>query len=177
MSAIDATGEFVLRREIAATRTLLIGLREMGMDQDADLVADSIEGETSLREVIEWALAKIDENDVLVIGLKAKEAEFSERRRRIEEQSERLRAAIEQALVMIDGEALRLATGTLSLRKNKPALVIDAEPEIPSEFFTPAPQPPPALDKDALRAALAAGRTVPGAHLGNGSVSLAIRRK
>lgn len=169
--------EYGIRREMEAVKTLLSGLREMGVEDDAELVADSIEGETNLKEAVAWALDQIDEGDVLVIGLKAKEGAFAERRHRIEERNERLRALIEQALVLAEGEALRLPVATLSLTKVKPAPVIDDEAAIPSEFFTPVPQPAPKLDKDALRAALDAGRDVPGARLSNGGFRLAIRRK
>lgn len=169
--------EFALRRETEAAKTLLGGLREMGLSDDADLVADAIEGETDLRETIAWALGQIDENDVLVVGLKAKEVQFQERRHRVEQQSERLRALIEQALTICESETMRLPTATLSLRSGRAALVVEAESDIPSEFFTPAPQPPPILDKTALRAALDAGRPVPGARLSNGGASLSIRRK
>lgn len=178
MNAMTAAGgEFALRRETEAVKLLVVGLRELGLNDDDELKADSIEGETNLREAVAWALNQIDENDALVLGLKLKEAQFADRRHRLGEQSERLRALIEQALVASEAESLRLATGTLSLRKNRPAIVVDSEADIPSEFFTPVPQPPPLLDKEALRAALAAGRDVPGARLTNGSLSLAIRRK
>lgn len=177
IAAADPGAEFALRREMEAAKNLLIGLHTaMDADVDPQLVADSIEGETRLFEAVQTVLDEIDEDDVLVLGLKAKEAALQKRRLRLEARSERLRALIEQALVTVE-EPMKLPTATLSLRKTGRALLIDTEAEIPSEFFTPVPQPPPVLDKDALREALAAGRAVPGARLGNGGFSLTIRRK
>lgn len=166
--------ERYLQRQTEAARVLLSGLRDMGLDDDAELVADSIEGETGLREAIQQALDDIDDNDVLILGLKAKETQFKERREIIEARNERLRALIEQALVVADEDALRLPAATLSLRKARPSVIVDSEADVPSEFFSPQP---PKLDKDALRMALDAGRAVPGVHLSNGGRSLSVRRK
>jgi hypothetical protein len=89
---------------------------------------------------------------------------------------ERLRAAIERAIVMSEMPTpLKLPAATVSVAKRKPGVVIDNEAEIPSRFFVEPPPPAPKLDKKALAAALAEG-AIPGAHLDNGSMSLTIRR-
>lgn len=169
--------EFTIRKQTEAARDLIADLRQDGADDDAELVADSIEGETGFNEAIAAALDEIDNCEALALGLKAKEAEFSGRRSGIEKRVERIRAAIERALVMIElAEPLRLPTATLSISRRKPGVVIEDEAAIPSRFFVQPDPPAPKLDKKALAEALAAG-PVDGAKLDNGSISLTVRRR
>ncbi|MDW9445631.1 hypothetical protein GOA75_11055 [Sinorhizobium meliloti] len=169
--------EHSMRRQTEAAKALLVDLRNQGADDDAELVADTIEGETNLMEAIEEAIAELDECDVLVTGLKAKEAEFEARRKATEKRAERIRALIEQAMLATDQTSLKLPTATLSLTKRAPGLIVNSEADIPSRFFVEQERPAPKLDKKALAAAIKAGEQVPGANLDNGSISLSVRRK
>ncbi|ETA72301.1 MULTISPECIES: siphovirus Gp157 family protein [Mesorhizobium] len=166
-----------LRIEAEAAKRLLLQLREQGHSGDTDLAADIIEGQTSLHETIAAAIDQIDNLDVMVIGLKAKEEAFAGRRKAIEARAETLRAAIEQAMIAAEQINIPLPTATVFISKRKPALIVENEADIPSEFFVEQERPAPKLNKRALAAALATGRKVPGAALDNGSVSLSIRRK
>lgn len=169
--------EYALRRETDAARDLIQALRNSGEGDDAELVADTIEGETNLREAIGVALEEIDEWTVLHDGLEAKIARDQTRLSIIDKRVDRVRAAIERALIASElPMPLQLPTATISLSKRKPQAVIDDEALIPARFFTQPEPPAPKLDKKALAAALAEG-TLPGAHLDNGSVSLTVRRK
>ncbi|MDX0522988.1 siphovirus Gp157 family protein [Sinorhizobium medicae] len=169
--------EHTMRRQTEAAKALLVDLRNQGADDDTDLVADTIEGETNLMEAIEEAIAELDECDVLVTGLKAKETEFEARRKAVEKRAERIRALIEQAMLATDQTSLKLPTATLSLTKRAPGLIVNSEADIPSRFFVEQERPAPKLDKKALAAAIKAGEQVPGANLDNGSISLSVRRK
>jgi len=59
----------------------------------------------------------------------------------------------------------------LSIRKNPPSVEILDQLSLPPEFMrTPEPKPPvPAPDKAAIKAALQAGKDVPGARLAQGT--------
>ncbi|MDR9781633.1 siphovirus Gp157 family protein [Rhizobium redzepovicii] len=168
--------EFNLGRQAEAAKRLMSNLRFQGIDDDQELVADTIEGETTLIEAIQAALAEIDECEIHIIGLKAKEAEFAERRRRLEERAGRVKATIEQAMITTEQESLRLPTATLTLAKRAPGLIVTNEADIPTRFWIEQERPAPKLDKKALRAALDE-EPIPGATLDNGSRSLSIRRK
>jgi hypothetical protein len=191
--------EATIRTETEAAKALLAGMRETIGEEDMALLADTLEGETNLFEAIDTALAEIDETDVLISGLKEKEAQFNKRRRSMEERVRRFRSLIEQAMAITDMLKLRRPAATLTLRKLPPDVVVTTEADIPSEFFVPQPPPPPKLDKSALREALrqrekqiemaasleddderakalAAVPAIPGAVLNNGSFSLQIRR-
>ncbi|KKC39549.1 siphovirus Gp157 family protein [Devosia epidermidihirudinis] len=174
MSAAET--EYTLRRQTEAAKSLLSGLRADGED-DAELVADAIEGETDLLEAISEALAANDDDEALVIGLKAKEGQFEARRNAIQKRIERRTALIEQAMVATEQTTFRLPTATLTLAKRAPGVVIANEADIPARFWIAQERPAPKLDKAALKEALKAKEAVPGASLDNGSVSLTVRRK
>lgn len=169
--------EFNIARQAEAAKRLVASLRLQGVDGDEELVADTIEGQTDLKEAIESALAEIDECEVYIIGLKAKEAEFSARRSRLEERVDRIRAMIEQAMLTTDQQSFRLAGGTVSLNRRQPALIVANEADIPTRFWIEQERPAPKLDKKALTEALRNGEAIPGANLDNGSYSLSVRRK
>ncbi len=172
-----SNAEHSIVRHTEYAKRLLADLRASGDDSDADLVADTIEGETGLHEAIEAALAEIDECDVIVAGLKTKEAEFAARRAATEKRIERIRAMIEQAMLATEQTSFRLTTGTVTLTKRAAGLIITNEADIPGEYWVEQERPAPKLDKKALLRALNDKRAVPGAGLDNGSFSLSVRRK
>lgn len=162
--------------QLEAAKKLLVNLRNIDAADDAELVADTIEGETGLIEALDAALAEIDECEVLVAGLDEKIKAFDARKKQQKDRAERIRALIEQALVSTDMPSLRLPSATISLSKRAPGLVITNEAEIPARFWIEQERPAPKLDKKALADALKAG-DVPGAVLDNGSLSLTVRRR
>lgn len=171
--------EHTLSRETEAARDLLRALRQLDAADDAELVADAIEGETGLNEAIAAALDEVDECELIEAGCKAKSEQFDSRAAAAAARKDRVRASIERAMVLTDQYSLRLPAATLSIAKRKPQPVIDDEAAIPSRFFVQPEAPPPKLDKKALAAALAeeGAEPIPGAHLDNGSISLTIRRR
>ena len=156
---------------------------------DAILRADTIEGETDLFEAIDLTLDEIDEVELLITGIRDKEAQFRNRRKGMEARIAHLRALIEQAMAVTDLATVRRPAATLSLKNLPPQVIVTSEADIPSDFFVPQPPPPPKLDLKALKAALMtqaaqgdgnnAGSATPliaGAMLSNGSKALQIRR-
>ncbi len=164
----DVTSERIAR-EADAAKSLLAAIAS----DDEALNQDMVEGETSLIESLQVALAEIDECDVMVAGLKAKEAEFASRRARAERRIETLRSAIEQAMVFCDMATIKTTTATLTVRRTPPKLLIADEAKIPTQFWRPGE---PKLDKAAVKALLDLGEPVEGATLTNGGISLQIRR-
>lgn len=169
--------EFNIARQAEAAKRLVASLRLQGVDDDEELVADTIEGQTSLQEAIEAALSEIDECEIHIIGLKAKEAEFSTRRSRLEARVDRIRAIIEQAMLTSEQMAFRMPGATVTLNKKQPGLLVTNEADIPTRFWIEQERPAPKLDKKALADALRADEVIAGATLDNGSYSLSVRRK
>lgn len=142
------------------------------LDGDDTLLADMIEGETGLFEIIDRLLQRISDNRAMVEGTVAEEARLYERRVRYEKRVASDRALIEQAMMIADLPKVERPSATLSLTTRAPSAVIDTEADIPAEFWKAGA---PSLDKKALTAALKSGATVAGAHLTNAAPTLTIR--
>ncbi len=164
--------EHDIDRQVAAARDLVAMIGDQN-DADETLINDMIEGETGLIEALDRAVSAIRDSGVIEHGCKAEIDILDARRRRAQRRQETLRTAIEQAMVSVGIDSITLPTKTLSIVHRDGKAVITEEAEIPAEFWTPQP---PKLDKAALNAALKE-RSVPGAHLSNGTVSLMIRSK
>ena len=165
--------EHRLEEQAEAAADLLALLRDRDMDDDAELVSDTIEGETGFMEALDQALDEIDRCAVIVDGCKEAEARLAKRRNRAAARSEKVRAAIEQAMYRAGLKSETRPTGTLTLRETAPAPVIEDEALIPSEYWVAQD---PKLDKKALNAAAKGGAEIPGVRMSNGGVSLTIRR-
>jgi len=159
-------------REAEAVARLVESLGALTED-DEDLLQDSIEGETSLIEAVGTIHGQIDEDQILIAGIKTRETELSERRKRIENRVKARRAVIEQALSVAELVKLELPVVTLYLRTGSPSVVIEDEAAIPSQFF----ETKVVLSKSAIGKALKDGEAVTGASLSNAAPSLTIRRK
>lgn len=139
---------------------------------DEELLTNTIEGETSLMEAVEKIMTGIDDDQILVNGIKARESELKARRQRIEERIETRKAVIEQALTVAELRTLQCPGYTLTLADRAPKVEIADEAAIPSDYFKTEVK----LDKAAVGKALKAGEVVPGASLSNAAPSLTIRR-
>lgn len=165
-----------LQIQTEAAKKLMSSLHAQDAADDAELVADSLEGETNLLEALDAALSEIDECEILMAGLDAKITAFDARRKQQKDRAERIRALIEQALVVTEQSSMKLASATISLSKRAPQLVVTSEADIPTRFWVEQERPAPKLDRKALAEALKA-ETIPGASLDNGTVSLTVRRR
>lgn len=161
-----------LEKEIAAARIIREQVAALTGD-DPDFIRDAIEGETSINEIIS-ALAEADgEDDAILDGIAEYQKKIAGRKSRIENRKEIRRALIGSAMQLAELKKLETPIGTISLKSVPPKAIIADESEIPSEFFE---QPPPKLNKTAVYVALKDGKTIPGATLSNGSITIAIRK-
>jgi hypothetical protein len=158
-----------LRRETEAAKALIASLH----DHDEETIHDMAEGETSIMEAIDAALAEMDECQAIVAGCKAQIEVYDARSRKFSERERRIRALIEQAMTIADLPTAKRPTATVSVKKTPPKAFVADESAIPSRFYkTPAP----VLDKAAINAAVKDGETIPGVQMDNGGISLQIRR-
>lgn len=169
--------QYKLDREIRATQELKKSLVDEFAD-DADLMADMIEGETDLEGAIIAVMESIDEDQLLVDGLEVRIPELTDRKARIKKRIEAKKTAMLQAFVIAEREtAIEAPLFTLSKKKTPQKIVITEESEVPANFWKPQD---PKLDRTALKKALKdlpKGETIPGASLDNGGITLQIRRK
>lgn len=159
-------------KEAEAVQRLKASLGTLAED-DPELLHDAAEGETSLFEAIDQILAGMDEDEILIAGIKARMDELADRRRRLEKRVGYRRSVIEQAMAVADLPSIQRPGCTVTLSARAPQLVIADEAEIPARFFKSEPK----LDKAAVKAALKDGETVPGASMDNAPPSLTIRKR
>jgi hypothetical protein len=100
--------------------------------------------------------------------------DMQERLRRFEARADKKRALVGQVMEKADLKKLQEPDFTLSLRAVPPALVVSNETEIPGDYWRPQPAK---LDRRGLFAALQTGAIVPGAALGNGSMTISVRTR
>lgn len=182
-------------KEALAVKALLEGLRQIGEADDEALVADSIEGQTQLFEIIDAVLARMTDAEVMIEGIDAITKNLSGRKARYEARIKRDRALIEQAMTIADLAKIERPTATLSLAARPPSLTLTEESEIPAAYWKAGE---PTLDRKTLAAALkeraaalaalpadpeakaaaiaALPPEIPGATLSNGAPSLTVRR-
>lgn len=189
-----------LHRSIEAAKSLRLELSRLIVGEDEQALADTFDGETTLDAEIRQAVLSIEEDEIFVSGIRAREAELKARRARLEKRVEATRGLIEQAMTVANWPKLEMDIGTVSVGKAAPRIEIDNESEVPTQFWK---RQDPVLDKSGLgktlrerqkaldaiaklktveerAAALAALETempaIPGCHLETAGVSLTIRR-
>jgi len=160
-----------LANEAAAAKALRDTLATI--TTDADTIRDTIEGETSLHETITHVMALIRDDEMLVDGIDRMQEALAARKKRLQDRIGYYRAAIEQAMTIGEIQTMELPDATVTVRRVAPALEVIEESKIPAAFFTPQD---PKLNRKAVTDALKAGQPVPGATLGNGGITLSIRR-
>lgn len=158
-----------LRRQAEAAKALIASLH----DDDPDLVHDMAEGSTGIMEAIDMAIAEMDECDAITAGCKAQVAVYEERASKFAARKQRVRALIEQAMLIADLPTAKRPTATVTVKRTPPKPIIADESLIPSRFYK---QPPPVLDKTAINEAVKGGETIPGVAMDNGGISLQVRR-
>ena len=163
--------EYRLARETEAAAVLRKSLAEF--EDDEDLLRDTIEGQTSLHEMIATVLDSIEQDNEHVTGIGKRADDLGVRQQRLKKRIARKRALIEQAMAVGEIKTLELAEATVSLRRAPPKLVVENEADVPSSYWVAQD---PKLDRKALTQALRDGDQVPGASLDNGGLSVTIRR-
>lgn len=143
-----------LHRSIEAAKSLRLELARMLAGEGGELSADdlqtlqdSFDGETTLDVEIRKAVLAIDEDEMFIRGIKSRETELSERRRRLEKRIEDTRGLIEQAMTIAKWPKHEMDIGTVALGKAHARVEIDQESEIPSQFWK---RQDPTLDKAGL---------------------------
>jgi hypothetical protein len=131
--SIDAA--VALRQELAK---LIVGDASGDMTpDDLEALRDTFDGQTTLDAEIRRAVLAIEEDEILVTGIKARETELKNRRLRIEKRIEATRGLIEQAMIIAEWPKHEMDIGTVTIGKAAPRLEIDNESQIPSQFWKP----------------------------------------
>jgi len=135
---------------------------------------DTLEGISALPELVAAIVRSQLDDSALAAALRSRLGDMQERLARIEGRAEKKRALVASVMERTDLRKLTEPDFTVSLRPTPQPLVITAEGEIPATYWKPQA---PKLDRSALIASLKAGEQVPGASLGNGGVTIAVRTR
>lgn len=140
--------------------------------EDADLLRDMVEGQTSLHEAIGHAALELAAVEGEKEGIEIALAKLKARLTRYCDRAQGIRDAIQVAMETAELTSLKTPAATLSVRASPQRLEVTEEAAIPAVFFK---QPPPVLDKKAVTDALKAKQDVPGAVLSNQPPALSVR--
>ena len=149
-------------------------LRVQFPDIDDQTLADTLEGETDLQQMLVAIMRSADEDEMLVAGIKARAEDLAERRKRIERRIETKEAIVLHAMEKANLKKIEAPDFTVSTRATPAAVIVTDEKLIPADYWKPQD---PTLDKAGIRDALKAKKDIPGATLSNGGVTLSVRRR
>lgn len=150
-------------------------LREYPELTDDDVLrADMLEGLTDIKEVLANLVALIGNTKALGAGLHGYIKDLLAREERYEHRQEFLRDLIYRVLDSSQLKKVELPHATLSLRANPQRLIGDADASaLPDELCNIKRT----VDRKAVRAAIEAGKEIPGFVLSNAAPSLMVKVK
>jgi hypothetical protein len=163
-----------LRHELGEYRYLRERLIAEFPDTDEVTLRDTLEGLSSLPEVLAALLRSYLDDLTLAAALGMRIEQMQERLSRIEHRADKKREWAVRAMEQAHLKRLAEPDFTASLRTVPPSLVVTDEGQIPINFWKPQP---PKLDRQGLSTALKSGAAVPGAMLGNAQMTLSVRTK
>lgn len=140
------------------------------LDLPAEVVNDTLEGLAGELEVKATQVAMFARNlEAAAESIRVAEQDMVNRRKALERRAGQLREYLKAQMERTGITAIECPYFKLAIKQNPPAVVIDAESQIPAQFMRQPEPPPPAPDKKALAEALKAGQDIPGAHLVRGT--------
>lgn len=163
--AVDAAA---VRAEVAR---LLERFPELA--EDGDLALDTFEGETDLFSVITRAVNERADADTMAGAIRQRISDLSERKARFDRKADAMKSLIQGLMDATGQEKITLPEATIFVTKPRESVNVTDVDALPQGFYSVSRT----ADKTALKAALMAGETIPGAELQIGLAGLTIRTK
>jgi hypothetical protein len=143
------------------------------IDDDAQLLADMLEGETvDAFDIIDRLVEASIHTENMARAAEARKMELAERQARFKRRSDSMRAIVQSVLEAVNMRKLERPAYTASLRQIPAPLILD-EAALGEEWFRTKREPM----KAEIRKELASGGDVEGAQLGNASTGISIRTR
>ena len=164
----------ILRLEAGHYRELAKQLRERYDAIDDETLADTLEGLSDLPQMIEEIVRSSLEDQLLIVGLKARLDEMSERLSRFRARHEKKRELACWAMGSCAIGKLQAADFSVSLTQGGKKLEVTDEGKIPEIYFVPQP---PKLDRASLQEALKRGELVEGTQIVQSAPHIVVRTR
>lgn len=158
-------------KETEAAKLLRDQLKDI-LSEDDGFLADTIEGQTGLFELMDAAAVQLVSDAGILDGIGLASQKLEMRSARIKKRMETLRECVRGAMEVAELKSRECPAGTFSRRPLPPKVVITDEAAVPSDYWKPQP---PKLDRAAVAAALKNKEAVPGAELSNGGETISFR--
>ena len=149
-------------------------LREQDPDLDEETLADTVEGMSTLHEVLAAIVRAAISDEALAWGLKARVREMQDRLSRLDERAAVRRGIVRDAMVETNLRKLTDPEFTISIRPGPVSVIVTDETKIPSQYWEARD---PRLSKSALLNELKVGGLIPGVSLSNAEPVLSVRTK
>jgi hypothetical protein len=143
-------------------------------DVDDQTIRDTLEGLTTLHELVAEVIRSALIDAALKAGLRGRLEEMKARLARLELRESKKRELVLEVMTEAGLKKLEQPDFTLSVRSGVPALVVVAENDIPDNYWLPQPA---RLDRQAVLHDLKCGAQVPGAQISNPKPALNVRTK
>lgn len=143
------------------------------VSEDAQLLSDSIEGETDLHEVLTRLVRQERDAAAFSEAIKAQEEVLAGRRARFVRRQQLARELMLSLMEAGSQQKVMLPEATISITNGRLKTVVTDEAAIPPGYFKVKRTP----DLTRIGEALSSGVNIPGAHLSNGGISLTIRTR
>jgi Siphovirus Gp157 len=143
-------------------------------DADEDTIRDTLEGITTLHDLIAEIIRSALLDEALQNGLRLRLQDMKDRLLRLEARAAKKRGLALEAMSEASLRKLEQPDFTASMRAGIPALVVFAEDQLPQTYWVPQP---PKIDRPTLLGDLKHGIDIPGAQLSNSNPVLSVRTK
>lgn len=166
--------EQFLQRDVLNLHTKIEALKAQypELEDDADLLADMIEGEFDVVRIIDRAVEAREDTRSMVEGIKAREDKLKARRERLGRRAQAMEDLIRHVMGIARKTKLETPEATVSLGTGRTSVGIASLEDLPQGMFSLERK----ADKAAIKKSIEAGEDVPGAFLVHGSEILTIRR-
>lgn len=158
----------IVRNQIEALKALYPEMAE-----DADLLADMIEGETDLERVLDKVLTFTLDARAKAAATKSRKDEMGERQNRFERREQSGRTILLQLMEASGQSKIVLPEATLSITAARTSVNVTNVDDLPQGFFKTERKP---LSSE-IKKSLEKGERIPGAELVMGDCGLMVRTK
>ena len=155
-------------------RTIRDRIRAEDPQIDEQALADTVEGLTSLHEILSSIIRAALADQAMATGLEGRIAEMQARLDRLHDRAAKRRQIAKEVMVELDLKKLSAPDFTASIRPGTPALMVIDEAAVPSIYWEPRE---PRLNRQGLVADLKQGAEIAGVALSNPEPVLSVRTR